>query len=131
MMRLILRNPRVVFFQLLLFVGCFALPHNALAHAVLEKSVPAANTTVEIAKFKAGSLPIVLVFNSRVDAAHSSLSLLAPGGKAIPLTIEPATDPNVLKSTASAIKPGRYSLHWQAVANDGHITRGAILFVAQ
>jgi methionine-rich copper-binding protein CopC len=125
------RNPRVVLFQLIVLLFSFAaLPHHALAHAVLEKSVPAANTSVEIANFKSGNLPIVLVFNSRVDAAHSSLSLLAPGGKSMALTIEPTSDPNVLKSTASAIKPGRYSLRWQAVASDGHITRGAIPFIA-
>ena len=95
-----------------------------MAHAVLQTSTPAANATIGAA----GNVPIVLSFNSRIDAAHSSLSLVATDGKAIPLGIDTKAEPNILRSNASELKPGHYSVRWQVVASDGHISRGTLSF---
>jgi copper resistance protein C len=111
----------------LLLSACFA-PQNALAHAVLEKSVPQADATVNSASLSGDNLPIVLTFNSRIDAPHSSLSLVLPDGKSVPLVIETDPEANILRSRASGLKPGHYSLRWQAVAGDGHVTRGTVPF---
>jgi methionine-rich copper-binding protein CopC len=110
---------------LLLIAGWCWLPQVAMAHAVLQTSTPAANATID---HVTNTLPILLTFNSRIDAAHSSLSLMAPDGKPTPLVIDTRADANVLRSQVSGIQPGRYSLRWQVVAGDGHITRGAIPF---
>lgn len=98
------------------------LPRAAFAHALLQTSSPAANATVH-----EGVVPVVLTYNSRVDAAHSSLSLLV-GEKAQPIAIDTKAPPNVLRSQTPALKAGHYVVRWQAVAADGHISRGQIAF---
>ena len=106
----------------LLFAAFLAMPQLAHAHALLQKSDPAPNATLH-----AGSHLVVLLFNSRVDASHSSLTLLQ-GEKSESLSIDTKAASNVLRSEAGALHPGHYVLRWQAVASDGHITRGEIPF---
>jgi hypothetical protein len=112
-------RTRIVLFCAFLFV---ALTGKAYAHAILQKSGPTANSVVH-----PGVVPVVLTFNSRVDAAHSSLSLLQDG-KAQPLAIDAKAAPNVLRSQTSPLQPGHYVVRWQAVASDGHISRGEVPF---
>ena len=122
------RRPRLIFLSLLtLLASWLVLPPAALAHAVLQASMPASNATIDAAKLS-GNVPIVLTFNSRIDAAHSSLSLMKPDGRPMPLTVATKAAPNVLSSKAVGIQPGRYSLRWQVVAGDGHISRGSLSF---
>jgi methionine-rich copper-binding protein CopC len=97
----------------------------ALAHAIIVESSPAVNATV------AGpELDIALRFNSRIDRARSSLTLNAPrkpGDK--PQTLPLVGDsPDLLKAHASGLAPGAYSLRWQVLSVDGHLTRGDIPF---
>lgn len=111
----------------LIFALTAGLTPPAFAHAVLQKSTPAANST--IAGTGDAGLPIMLTFNSRIDAAHSVLMLVAaPSAKPLPLTIDKKAEPNVLKSIAAGLKPGHYQLQWQVVASDGHISRGVVPF---
>jgi methionine-rich copper-binding protein CopC len=93
-------------------------------HAVLVKSAPKANE-----KLKGPSIPVTLVFNSRVDQARSVLTLDRPGNPACPLVIKKdSSRPEALTSAVSDATPGRYLLHWQVLSVDGHITRGQIEF---
>jgi methionine-rich copper-binding protein CopC len=100
----------------------FAMPHAAFAHALLQTSNPAANATVH-----PGVVPVLLTYNSRVDAAHSSLSLVL-AGKAQPLAIDVKAPANVLRTQTPPLKAGHYELRWQVVASDGHISRGQFSF---
>jgi methionine-rich copper-binding protein CopC len=129
-MRFVAPRPIFLIFSLLIsLAGWFAIPRTAEAHAVLQKSEPAANAAIDLGTLHVGMLPIELTFNSRIDAAHSSLSLHGADGKPIVLTpIDLNANPNILRCTAPSIHPGHYSLHWQVVASDGHISRGAIPF---
>ena len=95
----------------------------AFAHAVLLSSTPAANATVH-----GPSVDIDLKFNSRVDGARSSLSLLAADGSEKPVTLSKQAKPNELVAHVQLLQPGKYELRWQALAVDGHITRGQIPF---
>ncbi len=52
-----------------------ASPHMALAHAVLLSSTPQKNAAVN-----GPDITISLKYNSRVDGAHSSLTLVKPDG---------------------------------------------------
>jgi methionine-rich copper-binding protein CopC len=106
----------------LALAACFAMPQLAHAHAMLQKSDPSPNTVLH-----PGSHLVVLLFNSRVDAAHSSLTLV-DGQKSEPLALDTKAASNVLRSEAGALHPGHYLLRWQAVASDGHISRGEIPF---
>lgn len=94
----------------------------AFAHAVLIASNPKAHETLH-----GPSLDIDLKFNSRVDGSRCSLSVVLPDGSVKPLSLEKQVEPNELTSRAQ-LSPGNYTLRWQALAVDGHITRGQIPF---
>jgi len=103
------------------FVLIFSI--DASAHAILTDSTPKANGTIA-----AGHQSIALRYNSKIDQARSKLSLVAPDKRETTLPIAAnAAKPNELDSTAD-LKPGAYVIHWQALALDGHITRGDLPF---
>ena len=95
------------------------LPVPAAAHAILLESRPAAESTVP-----PGPAHLVLRFNSRIDAGRSRLELR--GGRtptAIKLSPSPSPDTLVADTT---LPPGSWTLRWQVLAVDGHITRGDV-----
>jgi methionine-rich copper-binding protein CopC len=111
-----------------ILVACVALllPRIALAHAHLVSSTPAADAAVQ-----GPSVPIELRFNSRVDGGHSVLALVTRDGDgAAKLVIDKQSADNNLNAHAT-LKPGSYTLRWQALAPDGHITRGEIPFTVR
>ena len=95
----------------------------ARAHAILVASEPATGATLP-----AGRLALRLRYNSRIDASRSRLTLTRPDGTAIVLPIGPAPTPDLLTAAAD-LPPGTYSLRWQVLATDGHITRGDVPFM--
>ncbi len=98
-----------------------AVPAAARAHAILVESSPAANATTP-----QGHMDIRLRYNSRVDRDRSRLTLSRPGEAPEVLAIGPG-GADILTTTAD-VAPGFYTLHWQVLALDGHITRGAVPF---
>jgi hypothetical protein len=102
------------------------MPRPAFAHAVLVTSTPAAESTVS-----GPDLDIVLKYNSRVDGARSTLSLLTPDGKVEALASGPRSGPEFLSAKAAGLAKGAYVLRWTALSDDGHITRGEIAFHVQ
>jgi methionine-rich copper-binding protein CopC len=121
-MRLVRKRSVRIWSALLFSMLLLASTHAALAHAVLVSSVPKAHATM-----KSGELDIVFSYNSRIDAARSSLALVSPQGGEHVLTIDTHAAPNVLKSKAQVSK-GEYTVRWQVLASDGHITRGIVAF---
>lgn len=103
-----------------LFVGV------AWAHAILVASVPEANSIVN-----GPSVDVALKFNVRIDARRSLIRLVSDEGAAQTLTLVPGNTPNVILAKANDVRPGKYKLSWQALASDGHITRGEIPFSAK
>ena len=103
-----------------LLAGCIS---TALAHAVLVEAVPPVRGSV------AGpDVAFRLRFNSRVDASRSMLELRSPEGKVIPLSVEHQLSPDSLRAKSAHMGRGRYTLKWQVLSSDGHITRGEIPF---
>lgn len=100
-----------------------AMPATALAHAVVVQAQPALNQQIA-----AGPLDIRLEFNSRIDKLRSRLQLTAPDGNRTDIPILAEGEPNVLTASIPALAPGAYTLRWQVLAVDGHITRGDIPF---
>jgi copper resistance protein C len=93
------------------------------AHAILKETSPAAHSQV------AGpDVPVKLKFNVRVDSTRSKLQLLHPDNSVTDLAIEKQTSADTLVTNANGLKPGAYSVRWQVLAPDGHITRGEIPF---
>ena len=103
------------------------MPGLVMAHAVVVKAQPALDQQVA-----SGPLEIRLEFNARIDKERSTLQLTAPDSSKSEIAIAPDGEPNVITATTSALAPGAYTLRWQVLAIDGHITRGDIPFtVAQ
>ena len=111
-------------YAILVSVGaamCFSMA--ASAHAILVDSTPKANGSLP-----AGHASFALKYNSKIDQGRSRLVLVAPDHSETQLRI--VTDshkPNELDSEAE-LKPGAYVIRWQALALDGHITRGDLPF---
>ena len=101
--------------------AAMAAPCPALAHAVLIDSVPAPAGHVP-----AGSLAVKFRYNSRIDAPRSKLTLTRPDGSVSRLDSH-GEGPDLLEAGVS-LSPGAYTLHWQVLAVDGHITRGNVPF---
>lgn len=95
------------------------------AHAILKESSPAPRSVIQ-----GPDIAIRLRFNSRIDAAHSRISLAADSG-ARPVGIDRESPPDTLLAKASGLKPGEYRIQWQVLATDGHITRGELPFTVR
>lgn len=93
------------------------------AHAILVRSTPKAHEVVP-----SGDVKMKLEFNSRIDAARSILELALPSGEIQRLQLLPQPSPAALAATAAHLTPGKYTIRWQVLSNDGHITRGEIPF---
>jgi copper resistance protein C len=98
-------------------------PIAADAHAVVVKAQPALDQQIA-----AGPLTIRLEFNSRIDKDRSKLELTMPDGAKTEIPVGQDGAPNVVIATSARLAAGAYSLRWQVLAIDGHITRGDIPF---
>ena len=105
----------------------FLLPGagTARAHAILMESRPPLGGSVA-----AGQAAISLRFNSRIDAARSRLLLIRADRSQTVLPIDPASPPAHL-NTRVELAPGAYTIRWQVLAVDGHITRGDVPFTVR
>ena len=104
-----------------------AVPQLALAHAVLVHSTPQRDEVVHAT----ADLHVQLKFNSRIDGPHCTLLLADAKGKTRALPLAKQAAPDELDAQPTAVAPGTYSLRWQALASDGHITRGEVPFRVQ
>jgi methionine-rich copper-binding protein CopC len=121
------RLPRWFAGAVLLFVVTLVVsPRRALAHAVLLRSTPQKNAFVS-----GPDITINLKYNSRVDGARSTLTLLKPDGTIEKMDTPAQPAPDVLSATGRGLTKGAYVLRWQVLAGDGHITRGELPFQVQ
>jgi methionine-rich copper-binding protein CopC len=106
----------------ILFLGLVSASLPAAAHAILMDSVPAVNATA-----KGPDIAIDLRFNSRIDHKRSRLTLTLPdqSQQVLPIDID---GPDDRLDTKASLPPGIYTLRWQVLAIDGHITRGDVPF---
>jgi methionine-rich copper-binding protein CopC len=96
---------------------------EARAHAVLVDSSPPADAEVVGTKVE-----FHLRYNSRIDARRSRLSLKGPGGvRALPPAQGAGEDELVAR--AEGLTPGRYTLVWDVLSVDGHVSRGQVPFI--
>jgi copper resistance protein C len=122
------RSPRWFASAVILFVVALlaASSRPALAHAVLVSSTPQKNAAVS-----GPDITINLKYNSRIDGARSTLSLLKPDGTVEQIGAPAQVAPDVLSATGHGLAKGAYVLRWQVLATDGHITRGEVPFQVQ
>jgi methionine-rich copper-binding protein CopC len=117
---------RASFFVLITLALLLATSQLALAHAILMESTPAANSTVS-----GQELAINLRFNVRIDGGRSRLRLVAADGAVSNIADVKQTQPDTLQASASGLKAGSYTLRWQVLASDGHMSRGEVPFTVK
>lgn len=108
--------------SILVAIACAFASMAASAHAILVDSSPKPNGTLA-----AGHVQMVFKYNSKVDQHRSRLLLIGPDKSEKVLTIVTGSKSNELDTSAD-LSPGAYTLRWQALALDGHITRGDLTF---
>jgi methionine-rich copper-binding protein CopC len=104
---------------LVLFAGSPA----AFAHAMLVHSSPADQAVVHNHQ-----VDIALDYDSRIEASRCTIKLTDSAGKPVALQMEHSAQPSELNAVARGLVNGKYQIHWQVLASDGHITRGDIAF---
>lgn len=107
----------------------FALAATAaLAHAQLEKAIPAVGGSV------APPSEIRLKFSEGVEPRFSGVALTAAGGAAQPLgkpRVDPADDSVLIVKIGKTLPPGVYTVKWRAVSVDTHHTQGNFTFTVK
>src|SRR5258705_80151 len=93
------------------------------AHAIRGSSPPVAN-----AELAGPDVDVRLEFNSRIDAARSTLQIAKDGGALAPLALAESKEPNLLNAKAAGLAPGAYRLRWQVLSGDGHVSPGDVNF---
>ena len=123
-----IRHVTTVFFRfVLLLTFALAVTGTRLeGHAILKSSSPANGASVTDPDTQ-----VELMFNVRVDAARSKLQLLMPDASTVDLPIVKSPSPDMLVSKLTGLKPGAYTIRWQVLAPDGHISRGQIVFTVR
>lgn len=106
----------------LVAAACAFTSLSASAHAILVDSTPKPNGTLT-----AGHVELVFKYNSKIDQHRSRLTLVKSDQSETVLTIATDSKSNELDASAD-LAPGTYTVRWQALALDGHITRGDVPF---
>jgi copper transport protein len=105
-------------------VGVFVLPASASAHAVLQSSIPGANSVVE------SSPPqLVLDYDEAVEASLASIEVFDAERRQIELG-EPIAgdDTSIVVATMPSLDDGLYAVVWRVTSADGHVIDGAFSF---
>ncbi|MEM5345455.1 copper resistance CopC family protein [Paraburkholderia azotifigens] len=99
-------------------------PLVALAHVFPKKQEPGAGTTVD------APAKVTIAFDGPLEPAFSSLTVTDASGKQVNTaksTVD-AQQPSVASVALPALAAGKYTVHWVAVASDGHRTHGDYSF---
>ena len=109
-------------------IACVAagslIASTAFAHVFPQKQSPSAGADV------ASPASVTIVFDGPLEPAFSSLTVSNSTGKQVN-TAKGEVDPNDTKAIHVALPPllpGTYTVHWVAVASDGHRTHGDYTF---
>jgi methionine-rich copper-binding protein CopC len=98
----------------------------ALAHAHVQKSTPAAGSTVT-----APPTEIRLKFSEGVEPRFSAIALTGEAGASEATgkpTVDPADNSVLVATIPGSLKPGIYTVNWRAVSVDTHKTQGSFSF---
>lgn len=99
----------------------------AQAHVFPQSQTPGAGAEV------AAPASVKIEFDGPLEPAFSSLSVSDAGGKVVSAA-HSQVDPNDKKLISVALPslaPGKYTVHWAAVASDSHRTQGDYSFTVK
>jgi copper resistance protein C len=103
---------------------CFVMSGSALAHVFPRTQVPGAGETVS------SPAQVRITFDGPLEPAFSSLTVTDASGKQVN-TEKSAVDAQHHENISvalPALQAGRYTVHWVAIADDGHRTHGDYRF---
>ncbi|MCC8404839.1 copper resistance protein CopC [Paraburkholderia sp. MMS20-SJTN17] len=102
------------------FFAGLTLASAALAHVFPQKQEPGAGASV------AAPTQVKLTFDGPLEPAFSSLTVTNASGKQVSTqkSSVDAQHPAVMTVPLPALAAGHYTVHWVAVASDGHRTHG-------
>jgi copper transport protein len=122
-----LKHKAILWPWLVAILASFTLAQSLWAHAVLDRSEPAANASLAEAPAE-----IRLWFTEPLEPAFSSITLRDSNGATVETPgsqIDPA-DPYQMVLPLDALPDGLYTVVWQVVSNaDGHPSDGSFPFV--
>jgi copper resistance protein C len=94
------------------------------AHVFPRTQTPAAGATV------ASPAQVRIIFDGPLEPAFSSLTVTDANGKQIETAkaVVDAKERNAISLALPPLQSGHYTVHWSAVADDGHRTHGDYSF---
>ena len=123
---MVLKTPRVIILSVILIALLTVNVGSALAHALLVRSIPDANATLDRAPAQ-----VELYFSETVDPRFSTIRVLDANGQAVD-NGDPRVDPadgTHLTVSLRSLPDGIYTVSWKALSEtDGHITEGSFPF---
>lgn len=101
---------------------------TAWAHAALKSATPAKGAELASAPGE-----VTLRFNEKLAAAFSNIKVVDGAGKAVTTgkAALDAADPSVMKVAVPVLAPGKYTVRFIAVGDDGHRRTGAYSFTVK
>jgi copper resistance protein C len=106
-------------------LAVLASPAGALAHAFLDRAVPAVGSKVH-----GQPAEVRLRFSQPLEPAFSTVRVLDAGGKQVDREdkrLDPA-DASVLRVSLPPLAPGVYRVKWRVLSADTHVTEGDYTF---
>ena len=114
---------------LVVLAGLLTTPLPARAHTELRESTPA-----DSARLAAVPSEIRLRFSGPVELTFTTLELIGPDGRPIPLD-QPRHPGDsaaiVIAGVGRLAAPGTYTVRWRSAAADGHPLTGTFIFVVE
>jgi methionine-rich copper-binding protein CopC len=103
------------------------LASAAFAHALPTSREPARNAEVS------APTQVAIHFSEPLEPAFSKITLTDASGKAAASAASgvDAQDRKTMHLAVDALAPGHYTVHWNAVASDGHRTHGDYAFTVK
>jgi copper resistance protein C len=93
----------------------------ALAHAQLDHTIPAIEGVVRKSPGQ-----VTLYFTEKLETKFSGIKVLNAAGERV--DAEGEASGNLLHATCKEMAPGEYTVIWQAMSADAHMTRGRFNF---
>lgn len=97
---------------------------SAIAHGVLERAIPAADSTVH-----GSPAEVTLSFSQALEPAFSTLRVLDASGNRVDRQDQSlGADARRLRVSLPPLAPGSYRVLWRVLSKDGHISSGDLSF---
>jgi methionine-rich copper-binding protein CopC len=105
-----------------------AVAQLAQAHAYPKQAMPAPKAVVD-----SSITQVKIVFDDALEGAFSSLSVTNAAGQTVTTekSLLDAGDEKTLTVAVPKLRPGVYTVHWVAVAEDSHRTHGDYIFTVK